>query len=314
MFDTIDFSKDIDSIVLSMEKNTDKAREVAKQIDDLKIKSISESNDSISSFGFKMCEEEKVEEIKEEDDETSDIIDLYRLAKPNKEEIEEILPSSDDYSYQEVLLKLYATSIKEIKEMSEMGLEEESYNHEDVQSFIENEKKKMAIIWELLNPVNEEKEDINLNHIILMPNMNGKMRILEDLDKIPSEYYDEIHDLIYSIIDGTFKRVKRFTSTNTEVAGMSEVRGFKGRVFFQRIKKDLYVLVCAFVKKTTNDHGYQDYIRTRIQEYKNVEDALKDMVDDSKFMELNDLYVQELWNKLGYADEYKQLKKKRDEV
>ena len=74
------------------------------------------------------------------------------------------------------------------------------------------------------------------------------------------------------------------------------------------------VLVCAFVKKTTNDHGYQDYIRTRIQEYKNVEDALKDMVDDSKFMEINDLYVQELWNKLGYADEYKQLKKKRDEV
>lgn len=314
MFEEVDFSKDIESIVSQMERNVEKARSVRKHIEDLKINSDNETDSSISSFGFKINNQDQVEEEIEEDKIISDYISLYRLADAKEEDIISILPNPEDYSYQDVLLKLYASSLKEIKEMTEMGLEDESYK-EEVEKNILNEKKKMTIIWDLLYPEKDNKdEEVKHNRIVLMPNINGKMKILEDLDKIPLEYYDEIHDLIYSIIDGSFKRVKRFTSTNTVTEGASEVRGIKGRVFFQRLTNDIYVLVCAFIKKTTNDRGYQDFIRNRITEYKYLEEELKKKLEDPEFMKMNDFYVEELWNKLGYEEEYKELRKKRDEV
>ena len=314
MFEEVDFSKDIESIVSQMERNTEKARSVRKHIEDLKINSDNETDSSISSFGFKINNQDQVEEEIEEDKIISDYISLYRLADAKEEDIISILPNPEDYSYQDVLLKLYASSLKEIKEMTEMGLEDESYK-EEVEKNILNEKKKMTIIWDLLYPEKDNKdEEVKHNRIVLMPNINGKMKILEDLDKIPLDYYDEIHDLIYSIIDGSFKRVKRFTSTNTVTEGASEVRGIKGRVFFQRLTNDIYVLVCAFIKKTTNDRGYQDFIRNRITEYKYLEEELKKKLEDPEFMKMNGFYVEELWNKLGYGEEYKELRKKRDEV
>lgn len=314
MFEEVDFSKDIESIVSQMERNVEKASSVRKHIEDLKINSDNETDSSISSFGFKINNQDQGEEEIEEDKIISDYISLYRLADAKEEDIISILPNPEDYSYQDVLLKLYASSLKEIKEMTEMGLEDESYK-EEVEKNILNEKKKMTIIWDLLYPEKDNKdEEVKHNRIVLMPNINGKMKILEDLDKIPLEYYDEIHDLIYSIIDGSFKRVKRFTSTNTVTEGASEVRGIKGRVFFQRLTNDIYVLVCAFIKKTTNDRGYQDFIRNRITEYKYLEEELKKKLEDPEFMKMNDFYVEELWNKLGYEEEYKELRKKRDEV
>ena len=314
MFEEVDFSKDIESIVSQMERNVEKARSVRKHIEDLKINSDNETDSSISSFGFKINNQDQVEEEIEEDKIISDYISLYRLADAKEEDIISILPNPEDYSYQDVLLKLYASSLKEIKEMTEMGLEDESYK-EEVEKNILNEQKKMSILWGLLYPEKENKdEEVKHNRIVLMPNINGKMKVLEDLDKIPLEYYDEIHDLIYSIIDGSFKRVKRFTSTNTVTEGASEVRGIKGRVFFQRLTNDIYVLVCAFIKKTTNDRGYQDFIRNRITEYKYLEEELKKKLEDPEFMKMNDFYVEELWNKLGYEEEYKELRKKRDEV
>lgn len=315
MFEEVDFSKNIESIVSQMERNVEKARSVRKQIEDLKVNSDNEADSNITSFGFKINNQNEIEEELEKDEMIADYISLYRLVDAKEEDIISILPDPEDYSYQDVLLKLYATSLKEIKEMTEMGLEDKSYNHQEVQSFIENEKEKMKILWNLMYPEKESKdEEVKHNKILLMPTINGKYRILEDLDKIPFEYYDEIHDLIYSIIDGSFKRVKRFTSTNTITEGAAEVRGFKGRVFFQRLAKNTYVLICAFIKKTTNDHGYQDFIRNRISEYRSLEEELKKKINDPEFMKINDLYVEELWNKLGYQEEYKELRKKRDEV
>ena len=146
------------------------------------------------------------------------------------------------------------------------------------------------------------------NRIVLIPTISGNIRVIDELEHIPSDYYDSFLELINSIINGTFKNVKTFTS-NYHLTGISEVKGFKTRVVFSRLDKNTYGLITAFVKKTDTDKLYKDTLTRKVSHFKENEAKLKEKIKDKEFMELNDLYVEELFNLISPKEAEVELKK-----
>ena len=305
MFDSTCFDDDSEEILMTIDRNIRKAQFVRRQIEDFKC--------DYSHNG--VDEEEKVEvsgfDISCKCEEWDDFFDIASFSSYfhlesgySHEEFLECLPSREDDNFIPILLRLKAESLKEIKVLFEFYYQDESLSIEEKASILELvrcEEKKIEDLEHYMD-YEEEKEDSNFleNKIILMPTQSGKIRILEDLDHITSEFYPEIFDLIRSIENGTFKRIRKFNlKSNPVLGGVCEVRGSWARVLFQRIDCNTYVLISAFIKKAHNTTMYRDIVRVRSGEFRAVLPILKNGLSDPEFMEMNDLYVEELYRIIG---------------
>ena len=308
MFHDVDLSQSIENIVSTLEANCDEAVSIRRQIQKLSINRDMDEDISTAVPVVHRLFDDIAKEDK--DDFLLDTISLYHKVNADEDSIREILPDSDDYRYNDIIMRLHAESLKDIKDMSEMCLEDGSYYDEEVQSFIQNEYRKIEILQSFIDVEIVEEEDVgHSNKLLLIPNPNGKIRVLDDLDHVPNDYYDEVNSLIMSIVDGTFKKVKKFKSNNALCGGVCEVKGSNARVLFKRLDYDTYAIISVFLKKTNNDKGYQEFIRGRIGEFRLYEDEYKKKIEDSEFMELNDFYVCELFNRIGNTSKEKTYKK-----
>lgn len=231
----------------------------------------------------------------------------YKSLREDKleEDLLSILPSKKTYRYKDIILRLIAESLKEIKEINELISREKFSSEEltDLRSVILLEKKKISILKEHLKHKDEveTEEEVN-NEIILVPSLTGNVKLIEDLEHIHPSNYEAFLELIESIKNGTFKGVKRFTN-NMRFAGISEVRGFQVRIAFARIGKNKYALITAFTKKCDNDKGYRDSLTQKLSDYRLQEDKLKVLAEDEEFLRENELNVERLYALLGKVDE-----------
>ena len=108
-------------------------------------------------------------------------------------------------------------------------------------------------------------------------------------------------ELVDSIVDGTFKNVKGFNNNNT-LNGVSEVKGPGVRIVFKRLSKNKYALITAFIKRSNNDMGYQDSLRSKVADFRLIHDDLKANLDNQEFIDENNKYVLELYRLLGQDD------------
>ena len=234
------------------------------------------------------------------------LADYKSLREDNLEEdLLSILPSKKTYRYKDIILRLIAESLKEIKEVNEL-ISKENFSSEeltDLRSIILLEKKKIAILKQQLKHKDEaeEIEEVN-NEIILVPSLTGNVKLIEDLEHIHPSNYEAFLELVESIKNGTFKGVKRFTN-NVRFAGISEVRGFQVRIAFARIGKNKYALITAFTKKCDNDKGYRDSLSQKLSDYRLQEEKLKALAEDEEFLRENNLNVERLYALLGKEEE-----------
>ena len=222
-----------------------------------------------------------------------------------EENLLSILPSKKTYRYKDIILRLIAESLKEIKEVNEL-ISRENFSSEeltDLRSVILLEKKKISILKEHLKHKDEveTEEEVN-NELILVPSLTGNVKLIEDLEHIHPSNYEAFLELVESIKNGTFKGVKRFTN-NMRFAGISEVRGFQVRIAFARIGKNKYALITAFTKKCDNDKGYRDSLTQKLSDYRLQEDKLKALAEDEEFLRENELNVERLYALLGKVEE-----------
>ena len=222
-----------------------------------------------------------------------------------EEDILSILPSKKAYRYKDIILRLIAESLKEIKEINEL-ISKEEFGLEELNDFKEDilfEKNKITFLKEQLKMKTEvtAEEEIN-NEIILIPNLAGNPKIIEDLEHIHPSYYEAFLELIESIKNGTFKGVKRFTN-NIHFQGVSEVRGVKVRIAFTRVGKNKYALITGFVKKCDNDKGYHDSLTQKLSDYRMIEPKIKELVENEEFIKENNLNLERLYALLGKVEE-----------
>lgn len=229
------------------------------------------------------------------------------------EDFEKAIPSRKHYQYERILNRLKLESLRTLKEIKDL-LGEEGLTTEDIsvfQSEYSLELKKIELINKALAPQKEEElgEEKTENKLIFVPTQGGDIRILEEIDSMPSEYYERFLGLFQSIKDGTFKNAQRFTGNN-ELAGLCEVKDFKVRVIFVRLNRDSYAVISSFIKKSDNDKAYRASVVRKYSEFLNMEQSLRANLDNEEFMALQATYEQELFNKLSPSSKTPVVKKK----
>ncbi len=230
-----------------------------------------------------------------------------------EEQIKEILPTQKNYHYQKIDLRIQAELLKIIKEINELIMaEEDSMTIEDLQEFKEEIKEnqaKIKIISKLQKITNIQEQTVERNHLIFVPTENGNIRLLEELKKIDSTYYEGFKGLLESIKDGSFKNVKRFERVNRKMSGVSEVKDFKIRVVFDRIGPHDYAIISAFVKKSDMDKSYAETLQEKIYYYRRQANKLKQQLNDDEFRAMNQRTEEEIYRRLKNQKEMKILKK-----
>lgn len=249
--------------------------------------------------------EEKQEKIVEKDNSFQDEINFYiynyRSLPINytENDLMMILPSKKHHKYREILLRLAFESFKEIREANNLLTLSTSIEEKEIcNEAINYENSKMKYLRQAL--LNEEVtvENSFKNNIVLAPTTNNKIRIIDEIEHIPTEYYDRFLELVNSIIDGTFKNVKTLTN-NGNLIGISEVKNYQARILFTRIGINTYSLISAFVKKTTTSKYYLESLENKVREYNLVEEKLKKSLNDEEFIKFNDENVNILFDILN---------------
>lgn len=254
-------------------------------------------------------QQEPIEEVVDDiDDEFEEevaffVSDVKKLPEEAIEEnIESVLPSRKHYEYERLLKRIIAELFKDYNEIEEYMLTE-SMEPEEQEELLHDQtiflRKIKAISKQLTLTIEEiTQTPVIENELIFVPTSGGNIRIFDELDHIPSNYYKKFESLFASIKDGTFKGVKKMQGS---LEGLAEVRDIPSgsRVTFMRLDKNRYAVISAFVKKSDNNSGYQKMVENHYQSYRQQETALKANLDNPEFLELHKQYELELFRKLS---------------
>lgn len=305
-------SKEIFEVISENHKTSTLIDKEVKKLKELSSKSTKRVEDD-----NKTPEKEMIyDEADEVNSELDDKVDYYNYlissiddCEDLQDQIESSLPNPNTGDYKTIVLRLKLKLLKSIKETADFISEcREEFDDEDLEEYKEEIRlcsKKLEILKSESNEeVNENKTSTKNNFFFPVSSM-GNIRVIDEIEKISKsspEFCSEFLELFQSIQDGSFKRVKRFLNNN-KLVGISEVRGFKPRVVFDRIGKNDYAIITAFLKKCDNDRGYKDSLELKIQKYMSQRDNIVKRLNNPEFRALNEQYTNELFGKLGYNKE-----------
>lgn len=239
------------------------------------IKEMEKLDEANKKMSFKIEKQnfEEDDEYEEEQDEDSDYLYYYEPIKDVSEDIsitelekiiKENLPSKNNPNYFKIISRMMAEILKEIMEYEEIKSDSigEKEIIEETQKLIDLNKRKINFIRSTKEKETNE-EEVKENNLYFLKTTSGNIYCLNDLDKIKNEYYESFEELFKSIKDGTFKRAKRLNSNNLKTSSLSEVRGFKTRVLFDKLDENNYIIIMCVVKKCNYDNGYKKSLETR---------------------------------------------------
>ena len=305
-------SKEIFEVISENHKTSTLIDKEVKKLKELSCKSTKRVEDD-----NKTPEKEMIyDEADEVNSELDDKVDYYNYlissiddCEDLQDQIESSLPNPNTGDYKTIVLRLKLKLLKSIKETADFISEcREEFDDEDLEEYKEEIRlcsKKLEILKSESNEeVNENKTSIKNNFFFPVSSM-GNIRVIDEIEKISKsspEFCSEFIELFQSIEDGSFKRVRRFLNNN-KLVGISEVRGFKPRVVFDRIGKNDYAIITAFLKKCDNDRGYKDSLELKIQKYMSQRDNIVKRLNNPEYRALNEQYTNELFGKLGYNKE-----------
>ena len=317
IFKEIDFSSENEELLATIEKNCAMAVNARNEIRNAE-RLLSQQKKE-SSIEQKNVSVKNIEVEVKIDDEFEEMIKCFKVDYASLEdgfdedELFDLLPSKKSYRYRDVLLRLIAESIKEINELREFSIEYDTTSDDlqEIKRLILNEQRKISLLKGLLNKKEEDKEEIieEKNTLILVPTTGGNIRVISEIENMSIEYMPLFKELFDSIINGTFKGLKGFNNNNG-LNGMREVRGNGVRVVFKRLTKKKYAIVTAFIKRSNKDTGYIDSLKSKVADFRLIQDKIKNNLNNHEFMAQNDLCVEELYNILGEEEKKTQLGKK----
>ncbi len=165
----------------------------------------------------------------------------------------------NEHEYEDVincLLKHYYLELVTIKKLE--------YEEKDNSDFNKYEQQIHEIIDNLQYlQISRQQDDLSINNQILyLTTQYGNNVFLNSLNQIPSEYYDNISIAFNSIINSNFKNNKRVGKKNDGFySPLLEVKSDKVRIFYLKIKSNLYLIMDIIVKKFNTNNEYGRYIR-----------------------------------------------------
>lgn len=317
----LDKNPENDEIKYVIEENLKIAAKIKKEIDsynntDTETKSIP-TNIKIIPKEEPKSEEELSSINNDFEDEVTYYYSMIQALKDEEfteEKVLQLLPSKNNIRYEDIILRICAEYIKEIKEYEELiTIDEISITKDELVEY----KNEIRLIEQKINVLKKasiQKESIQedvTNNLVFVETMGGNIKVFEDLNSIATEYYDEFKSLFDSIINGNFKSVKRLLNNNA-FSGLSEVKGYKARVIFDRIGNNEYAVLAAFIKKTDTNKSHAQKLENIAKNYQRQETYLKSQLSNPNFLEKQNEYTTGLYDLLDIHK--KQKVKQRGEI
>ena len=105
----------------------------------------------------------------------------------------------------------------------------------------------------------------------------------EEIDKNPpKETLKTFKELLESIINGTFKGIKRFTN-NQKLNGLAEVKQDNARIVFKHLENNIYIIIYMFIKDCRKDKLYQETLQKRAELFSIQKEELKNLREDESY-------------------------------
>lgn len=271
------------------------------------IEKLDEANKNMTFKKEKQCFEEN-DEYDEVLDEDMDYLYYYDPIKEVQENItnedlnqviRENLPSKNNPNYFKIISRIMAEILKEIMDYEEIKSDSigEEEIIEETQKLIDLDKRKINYIRNIKEN-SQSEEEVRENNLYFLKTTSGNIYCLNDLDKIKNEYYESFDELFKSIKDGTFKGAKRLNSNNNKTSSLSEVRGFKTRVLFDKLDENTYIIIMCAVKKCDYDNGYKKSLETRGLTYRAMKPKILSQKDNQEYKNENKNIEKTLFLKL----------------
>lgn len=252
----------------------------------------------------KQNDEEMMQENEIEEEMLFYCLQMHQIEKEN---IKEIFPSKENYNYKKIMLRLKAECIKEISSLIEIS-NDEKLKAKELKEIKEDIEKYQKFILEINTSMKEEKqeEESTENKLVFIPTSGENIRVLNELSKLDKDSLKGFDLLFESIKNGTFKGAKTFAFANEKAKiVISEVKHNDKRVVFERIAKNTYVIITAFIKKSDNSTGYRNYLENCLFQYKSEKENIKSRLDDEEFIKENEMYESELYKLLEMQEKKK---------
>lgn len=229
------------------------------------------------------------------------------------EKLSEVLPVRANYNYKKIIIRIIAEYVKDIKDINEiLIMDTDKMDITELNEYKEEIKKLSKKIELLKIALKDDKkietENNHQNRIIFAPTAGGNIRAIDSIKDMPIEYYESFLELFNSIKDGTFKNIRKFSNSG-QLNGLFEVKGFKVRVYFDRIFKDTYAIIGVYVKKVDNDKAFRSYVTNIYDEYKKNMKKIKENIANEEFLKLHEDYEKELFALLNSKKDEKGAKK-----
>ena len=288
--DTTNIS-DNEKLIQAIKENNLIARNMRKEISELKNIELIEESDTEEFYP-----EECSLELNEIDDDFE--YDYYYEPIRNmatntdlecmKQIINDCLPLKSNSNYFKLINRIKIEIVKEISSLISMYNEtsDDEFKN-DIKENIDFEKKKLIIVNEIEKSKELQDETVTENNIVFTRTNSGNIYALEDIKSINNEYYASILELYESIKNGTFKKVKRLTTSNNKANSVSEVRGFKTRIIFDKLNQNTYVILQIAIKKSDFDKGYKESLEKRVSSYKLQKETILNQLNDEIYMSEN---------------------------
>lgn len=233
------------------------------------------------------------QEIEQEKTKVQELYDVSFYLDQIKEctsltELQTVLPRKNHPDFNTIMNTILASLLKEIIEIEEF-VSTEKLTKSERQEFLNEIHAKQAWINEMIlyrDQKMEQKEESIQNHLIYLASSSNNIYAFQDLKDIEQEYFGSFLELLNSILDGTFKNVKKF-SNNNKINTLYEVKNFKTRIVFNKINANTFVIVSMFMKKADNDLRYREQIVHRSTLYQSVKEELKRKSQETEFLEAN---------------------------
>lgn len=236
---------------------------------------------------------EKTQELKDEKEEENQINTYYKKLIEECDDtdfITEILPSTNNTSFEEIIYSVLLSFYKELVCTNEI---KNSAQDELEKEYLKEEENKLneiiKIIKEYYKEETSEEEEIikekQNTKIIYMTNQSDTPYFLIDTENINISDLQDIESIIDNLKNGINRHEKKFTN-HEDLKGISSIRKKDVRVIFTRIDNSIIILG-AFVKRFQNPSIYRDLLKRRNKTFKNQKEIIKEKLQDQEFIKLN---------------------------
>lgn len=205
--------------------------------------------------------------------------------------ITEVLPSSFEKDYEDIIFSLLLSFYNDINEAFELS-------SQDDKDFWLEEVKKYKNIVNIIKEYVQESQDITQEEIsdkgsvpkkkiVFLKDSKGEARIISDVLDIDISDYPYLLTILNNIKDGKVKHIKKFYN-HEELRHIYAIRQGDVRVFFANLTNDTVIILGAIAKRFQNSSLYSELLARRSSRFASQRENITASLNKQEYLRENE--------------------------